>query len=238
MTFPICLGKLNLLRGILGIFLICDCKLNALSQLSTATLTQYQYHRQHILIATVLGIEQLHIIIISSKEQETIHKKCLPKKQRRSTTPSQQKQTNMNNTKEIEEDDNCQCNVWGLGIVANLFSSHGKSSPCSDPIATDDESSCNSDNDNDDIKVDQAKPAEGYDEFLKFINPQGASSSSIIEERQEVEEDPTMAEIQLLVDESDIPQAKVDEMFIVFEGKEKKLLRHLRKLKKSKESLQ
>jgi len=132
----------------------------------------------------------------------------------------------MNNAKEIEEDDNCQCNLWGLGMVANLFSTHGKSSPCSDPI-TDDESSCNSDNDNDDIKVDQAKPAEGYDEFLKFINPQG------VEGLQEVEEDPTMAEIQSLVNESDIPQAKVDEMFIMFEGKEKKLLRHLRKLKES-----
>ena len=141
----------------------------------------------------------------------------------------------MNNTKEIEEDDNCQCNVWGLGMVASLFSTHGKSSPCSDPITTDDESSCNSEkDDNDDIKVEQVldnKPAEGYDEFLKFINPQG------IEERQEVEEDPTMAEIQLLVNESDIPQAKVDEMFIMFEGKEKKLLRHLRKLQKSKKSL-
>ena len=133
------------------------------------------------------------------------------------------------NTKEIEEDENCHCNVWGLGMVANLFSTHGKSSPCSDPI-TDDESSSSSENDyHDDIKVDQAKPAEGYDEFLKFINPQG------VEERQE--EDPTMAEIQLLVNESDIPQAKVDEMFIMFEGKEKKLLRHLRKLKKSKGSL-
>ena len=138
------------------------------------------------------------------------------------------------NTKEMEEDENCHCNVWGLGMVANLFSTHGKSSPCSDPMTTtDDESSCNSENDNDDIKVEQAldKPAEGYDEFLKFINPQG------VKERQEEEEDPTMAEIQLLVDESDIPQAKVDEMFIMFEGKEKKLLRHLRKLKKSKESL-
>ena len=143
------------------------------------------------------------------------------------------------NTKEIEEDENCQCNVWGLGIVANLFSTHGKSSPCSDPIATDDESSSSeNDNDNGDIKVDQAKPAEGYDEFLKFINPQGESSSSIIEERQEEEEDPTMVEIQLLGNESDIPQAKADEMFIMFEGKEKKLLRHLRKLQKSKENLQ
>lgn len=136
------------------------------------------------------------------------------------------------NTKEIEEDENCQCNVWGLGMVANLFSTHGKSSPCSDPI-TDDESSCNSENDDDDdddTKVEQVldnKPAEGYDEFLKFINPQG------VEERQENDEDPTMAEIQSLVNESDIPQAKVDEMFIMFEGKEKKLLRHLRKLKKS-----
>ena len=140
----------------------------------------------------------------------------------------------MNNTKEIEDDENCQCNVWGLGMVANLFSTHGKSSPCSDPITTDDESSCNSDNDNDDIKIEALdKPAEGYDEFLKFINPQrNESSSNRIEE-----EDPTMAEIQLLVNESDIPQAKVDEMFIMFEGKEKKLLRHLRKLKKSKESL-
>ena len=111
-------------------------------------------------------------------------------------------------------------------MVANLFSAHGKSSPCSDPI-TDDESSSSENDHHDDIKVDQAKPAEGYDEFLKFINPQG------IEERQKVEEDPTMAEIQLLVNESDIPQAKVDEMFIMFEGKEKKLLRHLRKLKKT-----
>jgi len=143
----------------------------------------------------------------------------------------------MNNTKEIEEDENCQCNVWGLGMVANLISKHGKSSPCSDPIATDDESSSGSDNDHDDdIKVEQAlvnKPAEGYDEFLKFINPQGESSSSIVEELQEVKEDPTMAEIHLLVNESDVPQAKVDEMFIMFEGKEKKLLRHLRKLKES-----
>ena len=139
------------------------------------------------------------------------------------------------NTKEMEEDENCQCNVWGLGMVANLFSTHGKSSPCSDPIATDDESSCNSDNNNndDDIKVDQAKPAEGYDEFLKFINPQGVE-----ELQEEKEEDPTMDEIQLLVNESDIPQAKADEMFIMFEGKEKKLLRHLRKLQKSKENLQ
>ena len=137
------------------------------------------------------------------------------------------------NTKEIEEDENCQCNIWGLGMVANLFSTHGKSSPCSDPI-TDDESSSSSENDHDDIKVDQAKPAEGYDEFLKFINPQQDEPvSNVIEEK----EDPTMVEIQLLVNESDIPQAKVDEMFILFEGKEKKLLRNLRKLKKSKESL-
>jgi hypothetical protein len=135
---------------------------------------------------------------------------------------------NMNNAKEIEEDDNCQCNLWGLGMVANLFSTHGKSSPCSDPI-TDDESSSSDNDHHDDIKVDQAKPAEGYDEFLKFINPQqDESSNNVIEE-----EDPTMAEIQSLVNKSDIPQAKVDEMFIMFEGKEKKLLRHLRKLKKS-----
>ena len=137
----------------------------------------------------------------------------------------------MNNTKEIEEDENCQCNVWGLGMVANLFSTHGKSSPCSDPI-TDDESSSSDNDHHDDIKVEQAKPAEGYDEFLKFINPQGVE-----ELQEEKEEDPTMDEIQLLVNESDIPQAKADEMFIMFEGKEKKLLRHLRKLQKSKKNL-